>query len=343
MDNEEYTSASASAWPTPIRATAWLRAGRRLRRAGGVRRGRHPDENPTPDNQRPDNPEMRFTPSRCSSPSAWLAVGQQHHVCFDGGDVTVVDMAVTHAAQTVELVAHAVRGRQSETAHKHALALRTISAANAALQAVRLQDHQPGRPSRHHRRVGTKTPSSRRWAQQAARFQHDSLIRAVMRYPWRPRLAGWLAVPGHDMEALAFYNPERRILIRATPSGKTALGDLLRNSSARPMASPSRAPPSKCSRLAIDIVIPGHGSPFAGVDAAFEPLPAHRQLRCGHRQAGMACHQGSGFICRAGAMLAAGRRIPGIRSACLSPAASTTATPTCRTSPLSRIERDCCW
>ena len=79
-----------------------------------------------------------------------------------------------------------------------------------------------------------------------------------------------LAVPGHDMEALAFYNPERRILISGDALWENGFGvifsELLGEADGIAV---TRATLEMLSRLAIDVVIPGHGSPFAGVDAAF--------------------------------------------------------------------------
>ena len=79
-----------------------------------------------------------------------------------------------------------------------------------------------------------------------------------------------LAVPGHDMEALAFYNPERRILISGDALWENGFGvifsELLGEADGIAV---TRATLEMLSRLAIDIVIPGHGSPFTGVDAAF--------------------------------------------------------------------------
>ena len=49
--------------------------------------------------------------------------------------------------------------------------------------------------------------------QQSARFQHDSLLGAGTEIEMGGLNWQSLAVPGHDMEALAYYNPEKRILI----------------------------------------------------------------------------------------------------------------------------------
>ena len=80
-----------------------------------------------------------------------------------------------------------------------------------------------------------------------------------------------LAVPGHDMEALAYYNPEKRILISGDALWENGFGVIFPEllGEADGLAS-TRATLEMLSRLPIDVVIPGHGSPFAAVDAVFE-------------------------------------------------------------------------
>ena len=80
-----------------------------------------------------------------------------------------------------------------------------------------------------------------------------------------------LAVPGHDMEALAYYNPEKRILISGDALWENGFGVIFPEllGEADGLAS-TRATLEMLARLPIDIVIPGHGRPFTEVDAAFE-------------------------------------------------------------------------
>ncbi len=80
-----------------------------------------------------------------------------------------------------------------------------------------------------------------------------------------------LAVPGHDMEALAYYNPERRLLISGDALWENGFGVIFPEllGEADGLAS-TRATLEMLARLPIDVVIPGHGSPFAAVDLAFE-------------------------------------------------------------------------
>ncbi len=199
----------------------------------------------------------------------WLSANSI--VFFDGCDATVVDSGyVTHAAQTVELVAHAVRGRRLKrliNTHSHSDHI----GGNAALQAR--FGCEIIVPAGLHATIAEWDENALLLSplgQQAARFQHDSLIRAGDEIAMGG--LGWqaLAVPGHDMEALAFYNPERRILISGDALWENGFGvifsELLGEADGIAV---TRATLEMLSRLAVDIVIPGHGSPFAGVDAAF--------------------------------------------------------------------------
>ena len=199
----------------------------------------------------------------------WLSANSI--VSFDGGDAAVVDSGyVTHAAQTVELVAHAVRGRRLKrliNTHSHSDHI----GGNAALQAR--FGCEIIVPAGLHATIAEWDEDALLLSplgQQAARFQHDSLTRAGDEISLGDLNWQALAVPGHDMEALAFYNPERRILISGDALWENGFGvifsELLGEADGIAI---TRATLEMLSRLPIDIIIPGHGSPFAGVDAAF--------------------------------------------------------------------------
>ena len=200
----------------------------------------------------------------------WLSANSI--VLFDGGDAVVVDSGyVTHASQTVELVDHAVRGRHLKrliNTHSHSDHI----GGNAALQAR--FGCEIIVPAGLHATIAEWDEDALLLSplgQQAARFQHDSLIRAgevisMGDLDWQA-----LAVPGHDMEALAFYNPDRRILISGDALWENGFGvifpELLGEADGIAI---TRDTLEMLSRLPIDIVIPGHGSPFTGVEGAFE-------------------------------------------------------------------------
>ncbi len=107
--------------------------------------------------------------------------------------------------------------------------------------------------------------------QQAARFQHDRLIAADQEVEMGGLNWQALAVPGHDMEALAYYNPERRILISGDALWENGFGvifpELLGEADGLAY---TRSTLEMLARLPVDVVIPGHGRPFVDVDLALE-------------------------------------------------------------------------
>ncbi len=200
----------------------------------------------------------------------WLSAN--NILFFEGDDATLVDSGyVTHAGQTVDLVGHALRGRHLKkliNTHSHSDHI----GGNAALQAR--FGCEIVVPAGLHASVAEWDENALLLSplgQQAARFQHDSLIGAGDRLEMGGLEWQALAVPGHDMEALAYYNPERRILISGDALWENGFGVIFPEllGEADGLAS-TRATLEMLSRLPIDIVIPGHGSPFATIDEAFE-------------------------------------------------------------------------
>ncbi len=200
----------------------------------------------------------------------WLSA---NNILFlEGGKATLVDSGyVTHASQTVDLVRQALAGRQLErliNTHSHSDHI----GGNAALQAAFACEIIV--PAGLHATIADWNEDALLLSplgQQGARFQHDRLIGAGCEIEmgglnWRS-----LAVPGHDMEALAYYNPEKRTLISGDALWENGFGVLFPEllGEAEGISS-TRATLEMLARLPIDIVIPGHGSPFSTVDTAFE-------------------------------------------------------------------------
>jgi glyoxylase-like metal-dependent hydrolase (beta-lactamase superfamily II) len=73
------------------------------------------------------------------------------------------------------------------------------------------------------------------------------------------------------MEALAYYNPEKRLLISGDALWQNGFGVIFPEllGAADGLAA-TRATLDMLGRLPLAAVIPGHGSPFADVDAALE-------------------------------------------------------------------------
>jgi len=200
----------------------------------------------------------------------WLSAN--NILCFDGPEATLIDSGyVTHAAQTVELVGQALAGRRLKrliNTHSHSDHI----GGNAALQAA--HGCEIIVPAGLHAVIADWDENALLLSplgQQGGRFQHDSLLAPGDQFAMGGLNWQALAVPGHDMEALAYYNPERRILISGDALWENGFGVIFPEllGEADGIAS-TRATLEMLARLPIDIVIPGHGSPFAAVDLAFE-------------------------------------------------------------------------
>jgi glyoxylase-like metal-dependent hydrolase (beta-lactamase superfamily II) len=202
----------------------------------------------------------------------WLS--SNNIVCFEGEQAALIDSGyVTHAAQTVALLQHALDGRRLTrllNTHSHS---DHIGGNAAVTEAFACQVIVP---------VGIDATIAE-WDEEAlllsplgqsgARFRHDATIAEGDEI----ELGGlnWhaIAVPGHDMDALAFHNAERRILISGDALWRDGFGVIFSELLGHPVDTgglkATRQTLDQLARLPIDVVIPGHGAPFVEIEDAF--------------------------------------------------------------------------
>ena len=76
------------------------------------------------------------------------------------------------------------------------------------------------------------------------------------------------AAPGHDMDALMFFEPENRILVSGDALWEEGMGFVWPEEGPNPWIEAAREALDTIERLDPALVIPGHGEPFTGVSAS---------------------------------------------------------------------------
>lgn len=209
----------------------------------------------------------------------WLS--SNNVLFFEGDEAALIDSGyVTHAGQTVALLEHALAGRQLTrllNTHSHSDHIGGNAALTAAFGCrVIVPEGIDATIAEWDEEALLLSPLG----QSATRFRHDATIAAgdeveLGGLNWRA-----IAVPGHDMDALAFHNPEQRLLISGDALWRNGFGVIFSELLGHPEDAgglpAARATLDLLARLPVDIVIPGHGAPFVEVGDAFER--AYRKL-----------------------------------------------------------------
>lgn len=209
----------------------------------------------------------------------WLS--SNNIVFLEGEQAALIDSGyVTHASQTVALLEHALAGRRLTrllNTHSHSDHIGGNAAVTAAFGCqVIVPKGIDATIAEWDEEALLLSPLG----QSATRFRHDGTIAAgdeseLGGLNWRA-----IAVPGHDMDALAFHNPERRILISGDALWRNGFGVIFSEILGHPEQAgglkAARETLDVLSRLPVDVVIPGHGAPFVEVEDAIER--AYRRL-----------------------------------------------------------------
>jgi glyoxylase-like metal-dependent hydrolase (beta-lactamase superfamily II) len=186
-------------------------------------------------------------------------------------DATLVDTGyVTHAAQTLSLVRHALQGRPLDrivNTHLHS----DHCGGNAALRAA--YGCRIAIPAAECAKVDAwdeNALSFHATAQQCPRFTHDDALEPgqclrMGDLDWRA-----LAAPGHDPHALLLWCEEEGILISGDALWQNGFGVVFPELAGEPGFHDVRATLDLIATLGARIVIPGHGAPFGDVAAALD-------------------------------------------------------------------------
>jgi glyoxylase-like metal-dependent hydrolase (beta-lactamase superfamily II) len=212
----------------------------------------------------------RLPESLCVIERGWLS--SNNALAFEGDAATLVDSGyVGHAEQTLSLV------REALGEHRLARLVNTHShsdhiGGNAALQrAFGCEILIPAGIEEHVAAWDEEALLLTPARQRGDRFRHDGVIQpgeefAMGGLTWRAHHA-----PGHDMEALVFHCEQRRLLISGDALWRDGFGIVFGEVMGKPGAlRATRETLDMIGRLAVDIVIPGHGAPFDDVGAALE-------------------------------------------------------------------------
>jgi glyoxylase-like metal-dependent hydrolase (beta-lactamase superfamily II) len=196
----------------------------------------------------------------------WLSC---NNVLFEGDESVLVDSGYwSHAEQTVDLVRHALGGAPLDrliNTHLHS----DHCGGNQALQ--RAFGCRIDVPAGEAWKVDTWDEarlSYRDTGQHCPRFERHGMVREGESVRLGQRTWEVLAAPGHDPEAVVLYQRDLKLLLSADALWENGFGVVFPEIEGVDAFSAVAETLDLIDGLDVDIVIPGHGAPFAGVGAA---------------------------------------------------------------------------
>lgn len=208
-------------------------------------------------------PTMRVLERGWLSSNNILFLGREQTALVDSG-------YLSHAAQTVALVAHGLQGRPLDrllNTHLHS----DHCGGNAALQlAYRCHTAIPAGQAEQVRSWDQDALSYNGTGQQCARFSFDATLQAGDLLTLGDLQWQVLAAAGHDPHSLIFYCQEHGVLISADALWENGFGVIFPELDGESGFAEERATLELIATLDVKLVIPGHGSPFSGVAAALD-------------------------------------------------------------------------
>ena len=199
----------------------------------------------------------------------WLS---SNNIVLHGKDeVALIDSGyVTHAPQTLALLRHSLQGRSLDrlfNTHLHS----DHCGGNALLQAAYgCQTAIPVSEAAKVRTWDVDALSFKATGQQCERFTFDAtvspgdqLVLADLR--WQA-----LGAPGHDPHSLIFYCADEGILVSADALWENGFGVIFPELEGESGFAEARATLALIATLDVQVVIPGHGRPFADAKGALE-------------------------------------------------------------------------
>lgn len=208
-------------------------------------------------------PTMRVLERGWLSSNNILFLGREQTALVDSG-------YLSHAAQTVALVAHGLQGRPLDrllNTHLHS----DHCGGNAALQqAYGCHTAIPAAQAEQVRGWDQDALSYSGTGQQCARFGFDATLQAGDLLTLGDLQWQVLAAAGHDPHSLIFYCQEYGILISADALWENGFGVIFPELDGESGFAEERATLELIATLDVKLVIPGHGGPFSGVAAALD-------------------------------------------------------------------------